>query len=173
MLDIKVIKEYTRDLSVLYVEDDVSLMDATHELLGNFFPHLDLAFDGEDGLYKYIDYEKEHGKYYDLIITDINMPKMNGIVMSDKILKINYEQSIVIVTAHNEIDYLFAALKSGVDGFLIKPIQTEKLMFTLFKVAQNISNRKLVESHIAMIEELTIRLDMQNKELMAKNQELE
>jgi len=173
MINIKLMKEHTRNLNVLYVEDDLSLMEGTAELLENFFTNLDTANDGEAGLAKYVDYEKEHGKYYDLIITDINMPKMDGIVMSEQILKINHEQRIVITTAHNEIEFLSTAIDIGIDGFITKPIQNEKLIHVLYKVAHAISNHKFVESHIGMIESLNIQLDMQNKELIRKNQDLE
>lgn len=173
MINVKLIKEHTKDLSVLYVEDDLSLIESTSELLKNFFKRLDTAHDGETGLAKYLDYEKEFAKHYDLIITDINMPKMSGIAMGKKMLEINSEQVIVITTAHHEIEHLSSALDLGIDGFITKPLQNEKLMNVLYKVAHAISNSKFVESHIEMIEDLNMRLDTQNRELVKKNKELE
>ncbi len=173
MKDIKLIREKTKDITVLYVEDDLSILNSTSSLLEKFFTNLDTADNGESGIEQYIEYEKEYGKYYDLIITDIFMPRMNGIIMSEKILNINLEQSILIMTAHNEIEFISAAMAMGIDGFVTKPIVMEKLIQILYKVSHAISNNKFVESNIVIMKDLNTRLEIQNKELIAKDKELE
>ncbi|MDQ7045995.1 MAG: response regulator [Sulfurimonas sp.] len=172
-MNIKLVKEVTRDLNILYVEDDKNLLEHTLELLESFFKSVDTAYDGEEGLAKYKAYDKENAQHYDLIITDISMPKMDGLLMCKKILELNYDQSIVITTAHNEVQTLSASLDLGVDGFIKKPMNSEKIMHVLYKVGQAICNSKFVETHIEMIENLNMRLETQNKELSNKNKELE
>jgi YesN/AraC family two-component response regulator len=172
MINIKLLKELTHDLSVLYVQNDISLMEDTSELLENYFKKVDTEYDGQAGFDKYIAYEKENGKPYDLIISDINMPKLNGIAMSKKIRAMNHEQFIVIITAHNEVEFLSSALDLGIDGYVTKPIENLKLIKVLYKVAQAITNNKFVESHIQVVEDLNMQLDIQNKELASKNKEL-
>ncbi len=180
MLNAKLILEHTRELNVLYVEDSVVLLKTTKELLSNYFHHIDTAVDGEEGLEKYLEYEKSKGNYYDLVITDINMPKLNGVEMSREIMKHNPLQAILITTAHNEPEYLLDALNLNVNGFLTKPINSEQLMQILYKISQSISDHNFFLNHIDMIEDLNLQLEEKNKilevknsELLAKNSELE
>ena len=173
MQNIKLMLEYTKDLRVLYVEDDLDLLETTSELLENYFYHVDTAYDGKNGLEKYEAYEKKNNKNYDLVITDINMPNMDGLEMSEAILTKNSMQSIIVISAHNEINYLIKSIDLGINGFLTKPINQESLFKTLYKVSQAISDHKFVESHVGMMEDLNMRLELQNRELLAKNKELE
>jgi len=173
MSDLKFMLQYTLELSALYVEDDEILLSTSSKLFSNYFKHLDTAIDGQDGLNKYIAYEKENNKFYDLIITDIKMPKLDGLDMSKEILKLNPLQSIVITTAHSENEFLVSAIELGITAFLPKPIESKKLNKALFKASQAISDRNFVEDHVGMIEDLNMQLEAQNQELIKKNSELE
>ena len=169
----KLLLENTRTLNLLYIEDDTQLLESTKEIFEIFFKSVDTARNGEDGLEAYNDFYQAYNYYYDIVITDISMPKLNGLDMAEKMLKINAEQAIIITTAHNEMEYLSKAINLGLDGFIIKPIEIQQLKKVLFKSAQAITDRKFVLSHVDMIEDLNVLLDTQNKELLAKNQELE
>lgn len=169
----KLLLENTRTLHLLYIEDDAQLLQSTKELFDIYFKSVTTATNGEEGLRYYKDFYDTHHYNYDIVITDINMPKLNGLEMAEKILKINAEQAIIITTAHNEMEYLSKAINLGLDGFITKPLETEKLKKVLFKTAQAINDRRFVLSHVDMIEDLNILLDKQNKELLAKNKELE
>jgi CheY-like chemotaxis protein len=173
MNTIKLTLEYTRQLNVLYVEDDIILIKSTTELFENYFKSVHIAENGELGLEKYKDFKEMNGHYYDLILTDINMPRMNGLEMSEQILEINPLQAIIVITAHNESELLLKAIELGVDGFVTKPMENDKLVKVLYKTAQSISDHKFVETHVAQMEELTLQLDTQNQELIKKNEELE
>jgi len=173
MKNTKIMLENTKQLNILYVEDDKALIKTMEELFKLFFKSVDIAYDGVEGLASYLDYHVQNDYYYDLVITDINMPNMNGIQMIEKILKLNSEQSIIVTTAHNEMEYITQSINLGVDGFITKPIDTDKLKKVITKTAQSISDRKFVLSYVDTIEDFNIRLDTQNKELLAKNAELE
>ena len=147
----KLLLENSKNLSVLYVEDDEILRESTYTMLLNFFKAIEYAVDGVEGLSKY----KESS--YDLVISDINMPNMNGIEMSKNIKDINPEQAIVFITAFNEIEYLKASIELGINGFLAKPIEIKNLKQVLYTVTQIITDRKLVQSHYEQIEELNMR----------------
>lgn len=147
MVNLQEILQYTKSLTVLYVEDDESLLESTTELLSNFFPLVVTAIDGQDGLEKYKELYKTSGNYYDLVITDINMPNLNGIDMSKKILKMNTLQSILITTAHNEVEHLRSAMALGIDGFISKPINTQNLLASIHKVSKSVSDHKFVQKH--------------------------
>ncbi|MCK4875204.1 MAG: response regulator, partial [Sulfurimonas sp.] len=171
-MELKLLLEYTKDLKVLYVEDNNQLLNTTKELLDNYFKTIDTAEDGEDGLNKYLQYNKNYDEYYDIVITDINMPKLDGIEMSKVILSMNPDQEIIITSAHNEVEFLSSAIELGINGFITKPIKNEQLTKVIYKVSQSISNKKFVNSHVEVIENLNLRLEEQNRELLIKNEEL-
>ena len=173
MNNLKLVLEHTKPLKVLYVEDDEALLKTTRELLSNYFSHVDVASNGEEGLERYLAYEEKTQSPYDLIITDINMPKMSGIEMSKQIRKHSLRQAIVITTAHNEIEYLLSAIEIDVDGFITKPINNEQLMQTLYKVSLSISDHKFFLEHVDMIENLNLQLEEKNRVLASQNSELE
>jgi len=172
-MDFKLVNEYTKDLTVLYVEDNESLRNSTKKVFDNFFKHVDIAIDGDDGLEMYLEYRKEQGCYYDLVISDINMPLMDGIEMSKEILVHNSMQAIIFITAHNESSYLHDAIKMGASGFLIKPLVLDEFATMLYKVCQAISDRKMVQQYYDQIEEMAMAMHEQNSELQKRNEELE
>jgi YesN/AraC family two-component response regulator len=107
-------------MSILYVEDDETIQMVFSNILKKFIKHLYIAKNGKEGL------EKFKQKNPDLIITDIQMPKMNGIEMIKNIRDENKTIPIIITTAFNDINYAIEAIKLGVDGFFLKPINDIK-----------------------------------------------
>lgn len=63
----------------------------------------------------------------DIIITDINMPHMDGLMLTEEIRKRNYQCRIIIVTGYREFDYARRAIKLGVNDFLLKPVNIHDL----------------------------------------------
>lgn len=155
-IDNKLILENSQTLNVLYVEDDEQIRNSTGSLFSNFFKSVDHAVDGEDGYQKYMSFLDKNKGAYDLIISDINMPKMNGVEMVKKIKGITPEQSVVFITAFNEPEYLGEAIELGVESYLSKPLDVKSLKETLYKVAQKIVDKKLVSLHYQQIEEENI-----------------
>ncbi|MEA3228239.1 MAG: PAS domain S-box protein [Campylobacterota bacterium] len=172
-MHIKLVLQYTKELNLLYVEDDKVLANSTKEMFAKLFKSVDIAFDGKEGLDKYNQYHKKNSYFYDLVITDINMPNIDGVAMSREILKLNPFQSIIIVSAHNESHYLHSAIDLGVSAFISKPVNNEKLKNTLYKTAQAIYDHKLVEVHLEQVESLNYTLEKQNRELLSNNEELQ
>ncbi len=173
MIDLKLVHEHTKGLEILFVEDNKQLRESTSGILENFFQHVDTACDGKDGLEKYHSRAKEHTEPYDLIITDINMPQLDGLEMSEKILEVDPTQAIICLTAYNESDYLLKAIQLGISSFLIKPLNLHELNRVLFKVCRGICDRKIVEKHYIMIEEMNTQLLSQNEVLEEKQKEQE
>ncbi len=114
------------ELSILYVEDNAMVRESTMELLKMFFDHVDVAGDGEEGLRKYQAYHEKHQCYYDIVLTDINMPKMNGIEMTRQIKAIHDRQNMIALSAHNESNYLLDLIDLEVSNFILKPIEIER-----------------------------------------------
>ena len=157
MIDDKIILENSQRLHVLYVEDDVVLAQATQALLEVYFQSVHLVHDGEAGLQAYKDYYKQTDNYYNIVMSDIKIPKIDGIELAKKIQTINAEQSIIFITAFSDFEYLNAAIEIGVDGFLKKPLEMEQLKNILYKTSQKIVDRLLMQEHFAQIEEDNIQ----------------
>ena len=115
----------SKGVSLLYVEDDRMLQQETAQLLKNFFEKIDLARNGEEGLEVF-----EPGKY-EIIITDINMPKVNGVEMEKAIRRKDRHQMIIVISAHDEPHYLIDLINAGVQRFLSKPIDLTELISIL------------------------------------------
>jgi diguanylate cyclase (GGDEF)-like protein len=133
----KDLKKITDKLNILYVEDEETSRLQLSEIFNILFQSVDTAFDGEDA------FEKYQLKPYDIIITDINMPRMNGLELIKKVKTQNPLQNIIIISAHNNSDYLLNAIELGIDSFIIKPVKVEQLTQVLTKVANAIYNHKL------------------------------
>lgn len=143
----KELRDLTRPLTVLYVEDDAMLRSATAKLLGQFFTTVDQAVDGQDG------WEKYQSKNYDLVITDINMPNMNGFDMIKHIREKTSTQAIIVTSAYNDTDFLLGLIDLNIDKFLLKPIDTKKLIDSLIHAAFYIHNQKgFYENNIRIAE---------------------
>lgn len=173
MEELDLILTYTKNIKVLYVEDDADSRMYMKDILEEYFTEIDIAVDGKDGLEKYKQHIVKTGTFYDLVITDMQMPNMTGLEMSEEIIKYNSQQPIVVVTAHNEVDFLQKAIELNVDGYLIKPIDNTQLYKVLYKVTQSISNYKAVDMYIELIEDVNLKLESVNKQLILKNEEAE
>lgn len=132
----KELRDLTRPLVVLYVEDDAMLRASTAKLLGQFFTSIDEAVDGRDG------WEQYQNKTYDLIVTDINMPNMNGFDMIKKIRTKTPAQAVIVTSAYNDADFLLGLIDLNVDKFLLKPIDTKKLIDCLIQITFYVQNQK-------------------------------
>ncbi|MFP4486128.1 MAG: response regulator transcription factor [Campylobacterales bacterium] len=143
MEDIRALQEETSKLSVLYVEDDDSAREQIQSILEILFKKIYVATDGAEGIEIFRD---NHSKI-DLVITDVQMPVMNGLEMSSKIKEISPHKHILILSAHNDISYFSLAIDIGVDGFIIKPIVTDKFLKAIKKSIRQIKNQKIEESY--------------------------
>lgn len=86
-------------LKLLYVEDDKETRENTLRLLNQFFKYIKTAENGAQGIERFQEEE------FDCVLTDINMPVLNGLGMIQQIKKINPSISIFVLSAHNETNY--------------------------------------------------------------------
>ncbi|MCK5110619.1 MAG: EAL domain-containing protein [Arcobacteraceae bacterium] len=156
------LKKYSKDMSVLYVEDNEEVRHSTSLILQRSFNNVIESFDGVDGLDKY----KQYNNGIDLVVTDINMPNMNGIEMISEIKKINPNQQILVVSAYGESEYFTETIKLGIDGYLLKPIITEQFLEAL---ATSVEKIRLKKENIQYQKELQHK----NIELKELNNSLE
>ena len=104
---------------------------------------------------------------YDLIITDINMPIMDGVTLSKKVKALYPTQSIIITSAHDESSYLLELIDIGIDKFILKPLNMYNLLHILTEVCTHIQNAKLIKKYKKEIELSNIELGKKNEELQS------
>lgn len=131
-------------LGVMYVEDEEHLANIVKTTIAKFFKNFYYAKDGKEGLDLFI----EHKNDIDIIITDISMPNMDGITMSEKIKDIKSNVEIIILTAHNENQYLYRAIKFKAADFIIKPFDLQVLFESIKKVSKPILLQQKLEANI-------------------------
>ena len=144
--------EYIKSLSVLVVEDEEVMRSYYSILFENMFAKVTLASNAEEG------YNKFMTDKIDVIITDYNMPAMNGLQMTAKIRNLNKEIPIILVSAIEEIDVVVEALRLNVNNFLKKPITKERLTQVILNAAKLlIANDYLKEQRNKKIQDFTIK----------------
>ena len=71
-----------------------------------------------------------------VLLLDINMPKMNGLEVLEKIKEKNIDVRVIILTVHNEVEYLLKAVEIGIDGYMLKDSDSYELKKAIFSVVQ-------------------------------------
>jgi len=132
ILNFKILKEHSQNLSLLYVEDDSFIREKTAKIFKNLFQEVIIAKDGEEALALYEAYHKENKSYFDIIVTDMKMPNMNGIEFSKAVFQQNKEQRIIVISAYSEQEHLIEFINIGIQGFLQKPLSSENLLQVLY-----------------------------------------
>lgn len=133
---VRELEKYSKKLRVLYVEDEDKVRFETADYLSDFFDQVDTAKNGMEGLSKY----RENA--YDIVISDIRMPVMDGIDMVKEIKKINNDQCIVVISAYSESEYLLKLINEGIYRFILKPIDHQIFLDLLLKISLNILQAK-------------------------------
>ena len=111
--------------SLLYVEDEVAVREMVVEYLEVFFVKVYMASNGVEALDIYND------KKPDIIISDIEMPKMNGLKLASFIRKKDLTTPIIMTTAYTSVEYLLEATELNLIKYLVKPVEEEKLQEAL------------------------------------------
>lgn len=146
---LKELKAIAHNIRLLYAEDDSTIVKPMLIFLNKIFKEVVHAKDGALGLATY------KTSPFDLVITDIFMPNMNGIEMSRQIRLINPNQHILVISAHSDTSYLISSITLGLDGYILKPINYNLLINELFRTVtkinehtQNIEYRKHLQTMV-------------------------
>lgn len=124
---------------ILYIEDDKIVADSVSRTLQLLNQKIFTAYDGEEAL------GIIENNPIDIIITDIRMPKLNGINLVEKLRQKNFDIPVVITTAFNEIDYLKKAIELSIESFIEKPIDLRKLLETVSKISKRVETKRELE----------------------------
>ncbi|MCH8956732.1 response regulator [candidate division KSB1 bacterium] len=123
--------------SVMVVDDEqdiINLMSETLELWGY---HAITAMDGEEA------FEKFQENAVDLVITDLKLPKMNGVKLLDKLKNFENSTEVILFTGYPEVTSAIDAMKNGAFDYLVKPVDLAELKL---KVERALEKKKMVKS---------------------------
>lgn len=127
--------EFLKNQRVLFVEDEELAREKLAKLLSKLFKEVISASNGLEGLEKY-EKSKITNEKIDLIISDINMPIMNGLEMLEKIREIDAIVPLIFTTARSESDNLLKAIDLNVSNYIMKPIDTMILIKKITEVCE-------------------------------------
>ncbi len=127
-----------KELKVLFVEDEVNISKLLKDALGDYFYSFNVANNGEEGFKKFKKVEP------DIVITDIMMPKVDGLDMTIKIKEINENVPIVVLSAFSDKDKLLKAIDIGITKYFIKPFDPEELLEYLIFLAKKLNKARIV-----------------------------
>ncbi|RXJ65302.1 ATP-binding protein [Halarcobacter ebronensis] len=137
-------KQILKDLTVLYAEDEEAIQNGITETLNLFELNVICAKNGEEGLSIF----KSSNKKIDLILTDIKMPKLDGLEMIKKIREIDKDIPVIITTAHQETTFLMQSIELNISAYVLKPIDIYKLQDNLIKAIEpKVLKEQLIEKN--------------------------
>ncbi|MBS4097432.1 MAG: EAL domain-containing protein [Sulfuricella sp.] len=127
-------------LKLLYVEDDPEIRRQLVVFLSRRVGKLLVAENGHQGL------ELFREESPDVVVTDIVMPIMDGLKMSEGIKLLNPDVPIIVTTAFNDQDFFLSAIEVGIDHYVLKPIHLDALLEAIRKAAKNVIQQREIES---------------------------
>ena len=154
------LKKYYKNIKILYVEDDEIARENGIEYLENYF---ELIYDASDAIKALQLYEKYKP---DIIITDIQMPKLNGLEFVKRIRQKDKKTQVIIITAFSDKDYLLKAIELGLVKYLVKPVREKEFEEALFLCINALEKD---ETNIIQLDEITF-FDTFNKNLISSNE---
>lgn len=138
--------------NILLVEDSASIRKVVSDMLEKAGYSVTPAENGKAGL------DKIKSEYFQLVITDLEMPVMNGSELIDNINVLEDKPVIVVLTSHTSVDMIVDIMKKGVFDYLIKPVKENDLLLRIqnaFKISELNRMKKISEK------EKMIRLEQQ------------
>ncbi|MCK5855069.1 MAG: response regulator [Sulfurovaceae bacterium] len=150
-----------KKITILYVEDETMIRLQAVEYLSLIYDNVLEAKNGLEALELY----KKHKP--DIIITDIEMPKMNGLELAREIRKLDKKIPIIIATAHTHSEYLLEALELQLIKYIVKPVTAPKLKEAL-EIAYEYIDKSETESVLKFSD--TVAYDRLNKTLLIENE---
>jgi diguanylate cyclase (GGDEF)-like protein len=137
-MNIKTLNSFTKDLNILFVEDNKNILYEVSKVFEMLFATVTVCKNGEEGLAAY----REKENFFDIVLTDIKMPIMDGLEMIKYMRYLNPTQHVMVLSAQDYSINLRQLINLGIDGFVQKPIDKNELKNSLYKVSKIINNEK-------------------------------
>ena len=147
-VDITSLKKKVKNFSILYVEDEKDIQESISKFLHKIFLDVDIANNGEEGLEKYLE------KPYDIVITDVLMPKMNGLELIGHIREKNKKQEIIVISANTDAVNFTKSIELEVTGYIIKPMNIDQTLRVLEQSVDKLTMRHENEMYKTQLESM-------------------
>ncbi|MDP2960572.1 MAG: sigma-54 dependent transcriptional regulator, partial [candidate division Zixibacteria bacterium] len=147
--------------SILVIDDKESMRQMLAKTLESEGFEVDTARDGEGGL------DKAKEKRFDLILTDLKLPKMDGLEVLSSIKDLDPEVAVIVMTAYGTIETAVQAIKQGAFDFLTKPFDVDHLHVLIQRALEN---RRLLAENVLLREELAYNLGF--TEIIGKSEKM-
>ena len=138
---------------VLLAEDEKDAREILSFYLNTIFDEVVVAEDGLQGLNKYKE-SLRSGKVFDLILTDIKMPNMDGMAMLENMYELNNNQKFIIVSAYKDEEKLLKSINLKVLGYFVKPLNVDNIMELLIKAKNEVLEDKKNANGIIQVNEI-------------------
>ncbi len=130
-------EELLKEFKILLVEDETNIAKLLKSAIGEYFYSFTIAKDGKEGLEKFKKIKP------DIIITDIMMPKLDGLSMTKQIREENEEIPVIVLSAFSEKEKLLKAIDIGITKYFIKPFDPEELLEYLKEVSDKLDKKRV------------------------------
>jgi len=130
---------------ILITDDDIDLRELLTEAVKNWGYEVSVARDGEEAL------RKLRMERFDMVITDLMMPGMDGLALLQKIKDLDKEILVIIITGYATIETAVKAIESGAYDYIAKPFRLDELMIVIKNACERL---RLVLQNRALLEEL-------------------
>ncbi|ENU5812659.1 response regulator transcription factor [Vibrio fluvialis] len=147
-------------LKALLVEDDIDLATALIDYMSLEEIECDFAADGQVG------YNLIMANRYDVIVLDLNLPKIEGLVVCERIRERGIETPVLMLTARDTLDDKLQGFSHGADDYLVKPFAMEELMVRIQVLAKRRSGQ------VSKLRVADLELDMAQRKVTRAGQEI-
>ncbi|WP_321311750.1 response regulator transcription factor [Halarcobacter sp.] len=134
-------KDYEKNIRILLVEDDYHTQIKLVKILNRVYDDIVVAKNGDEALTIFRAYHLQN-KSFDLVISDINMPIMDGINLLENVRQIDELLPFIFVTAQLDVDTLLKVVKLDIDNYILKPIDVNTLLQSIDKTIKKSFKRR-------------------------------
>lgn len=127
-----------KELKILFVEDEVNISKLLKDAISEYFFSFSIANNGEEGLKRFKKIKP------DIVITDIMMPKLDGLEMTKMIKEENEDIPIIVLSAFSDKDKLLKAIDIGITKYFIKPFDPEEVLEYLIFLAKKLNKHRII-----------------------------
>lgn len=165
-------QDFLKTLSILYVEDEKKISKSFCDILNKLFTKVILVEDGLHGLDVFRESLDKDDFTIDVIISDIELPKLNGLELLEEVRKYDENVPFIFTTGYYEAANLLSAIKLGATEFFVKPLDAKEIIIHIQKVCEKryqesriIHYQKEIKTYIEAIDQVAIvtRINKNNK----------
>jgi len=142
------------NINILYAEDDENIRESVAKVLNIVSDNIFVACDGAEGIDLFLN------NHIDLIITDVNMPKLNGFKMLKRIRENNKDIPAIILSAYSQSDFITEASQiDSINSYLLKPVDVMVLLEKIKINIEQIESKREYKNTIQLLDQYKVAVD--------------